>query len=63
MTDGELLLTIVKVIAVIALVSPWIFSALKESGRIKRPKFGRKSTSFRQYPLHPPVQGGGEEFE
>ena len=62
MDDGKLLVTIVAAIALIAVLSPWIFSALKESGRIKRPKFGGRK-SIRQFPLHPPVQGGGEEFE
>lgn len=33
---------------------PTLFSALKESGRIKPPKFGKKSnTSFRQFPTFP----------
>lgn len=64
MDDGKLLVTIVAAIALIAVLSPWVFSALKESGRIKRPKFGGKSrSSVRQFPLHPPVQGDTVEFE
>jgi hypothetical protein len=60
MSDGDLLLTIVAVIAVLLFLLSWILPALKESGHLKAPKFGRKSqSSFRP---HPPVQGG-EDFE
>ena len=51
--NGE---TAIGVIGVIIALQ-FFFGALKESGRLKAPKFGRKS--HRQ---HPPVQGG-EEFE
>ena len=51
-------------IALLIMALPYLFGALKESGRIKPPKFGRKSqSSFRQYPLHPPVQGDGSDIE
>lgn len=39
-------------IGIILIVLPFLFSALKESGRIKAPTFGRKSKTFRQFPLH-----------
>jgi hypothetical protein len=38
----------------------FLFGALKESGRIRAPKFGRKSKTFRQFPTFP-VQGEGDE--
>jgi hypothetical protein len=47
-------------IIVLIIALPYLFGALKESGRIKAPKFGRKSaSSFRQFPTFP-VQGGEE---
>lgn len=51
-------------VIVLVIALQFLFSALKESGHIRAPKFGRKSrSSFRQYPLHPPVQGNGEDIE
>jgi hypothetical protein len=51
MSDGEILLLIVKIIALIAILSPFIGSALKESGRLQMPR--RKSSAFRQFPTFP----------
>jgi hypothetical protein len=43
----------------------FLFGALKEGGHLKAPKFGKRksASSFRQYPLHPPVQSDGSEIE
>jgi hypothetical protein len=50
--DGVTAIGIVLVIISL----PYLFGALKESGRIKAPKIGRKSSAFRQFPTFP-VQG------
>jgi hypothetical protein len=55
MSDGKLLLTIVIVLALIALLSPMVISALKESGHISMPR--RKSSAFRQFPTFPDADG------
>lgn len=49
--NGGIALGIILVIIFL----PFLFSAGKESGRIKMPKMGRKpkSTSFRQFPTFP----------
>jgi hypothetical protein len=50
MSDGDLLLTIVGIIATLLFLSQWLLPALKESGRLQMPR--RKSSSFKQFPLH-----------
>lgn len=39
-------------IALVLIVLPFLFGALKEGGHLKAPTFGRKSKTFRQFPLH-----------
>jgi hypothetical protein len=52
-SDGEVLLLIVKIIAVLLIGGSFLLPALNESGHLKAPKFGRnKSSSFKQFPLH-----------
>lgn len=55
MNDGKLLLTIVAGIAILLVLAPYLFGALKESGHLRSPKFGRRSS----YPTFP---NDGEEF-
>lgn len=57
MSNGEILLTIVVGISLGAIVAPFLFGALKESGRLKIP--GRRS-KFRQFPTFP-VQGEDQD--
>jgi len=49
MNDGQFLLIITVAISVIVMLLPWLFSALKESGRIH---MRRRSSAFRQFPLN-----------
>ena len=49
--------TAIGVIGVIIALQ-FLFGALREGGVLKAPKFGRKSKTFRQFPLH--GEGGDE---
>jgi len=60
MNDGQILLTVVIIIALLLIFLPYIFGSLNE-GKYLRHKH-HKSTTFRQYPLHP-AQGQEEEEE
>jgi hypothetical protein len=53
MNNGEILLYIVVGLSLGAIVAPFLFGALKESGRLTRRK---PPSSFRQFPTFP-VQG------
>jgi uncharacterized membrane protein len=52
-------------IIVLIISLQFLFGALKEGGHLKAPKIGKRksASSFRQYPLHPPVQGDGSDIE
>ena len=65
MADGKLLLYIVGTIALLIFLASILLPALKEGGHLKAPRIGRKSrpSSFRQFPLHPPVQGDDSDIE
>ena len=52
MSDGQTLLTIVIVIAILLIAGGWLVAAANEKGYIKPPTF-RKRSSFRQYPTFP----------
>lgn len=52
-------------IILVLIFLPFLFSAGKESGRLKMPrmpKLGRKPSAFRQFPTMPP-QGDDLEFD
>lgn len=46
-------------VSLVVIVLPFLFGALRESGRLKAPKFG-KSKTFRKFPTFP-VQDEGDE--
>ena len=52
MSDGQILLTIVIVIAILLIAGGWLVAAANEQGYIKKPTLRRRS-SFRQYPTFP----------
>lgn len=58
MTGGNLLLTVVIIIALTAVFSPFLFGALHESGRLRMPR--KKSKTFRQFPTLPDLDDGEE---
>ena len=45
-------------VALVVISLPFLFGALREGGHLKAPKFGRKSRTFRQFPLH---EEGGDD--